>query len=67
MSRIVAGGGVEKKMMRLQLELGSSVGEGASCLRGWEMTGRRRESGKSGSRSVNGAGLYKGMGVMGWK
>lgn len=49
------------------MELGFLVGEGVLCLRGWEMIGRRRESGKFGSRSVNGVGFYKGMGVMGWK
>lgn len=64
LSRIVAGGGIQEKMRRL--ERGSSVGEGAS-LGGWEMTGPRREDGIAGSSSVNGSGLYKRMGAMGWK
>lgn len=42
LSRIVVGGGVQKKMMRLKL--GSSEGEGARP-EAWEMTGTRREDG----------------------
>lgn len=38
------------------------MGEGAH-LGGWEMAGIRREEGRAGSRSVNGAGLCEDMGV----
>lgn len=50
----------------MRLELGSSVVE-AGHPGDWERKGMRREDCMAGSRSVSGSGLYKRMGVMGWK